>query len=300
MADKTASTSKTASAKELLSSLTKKKPLPKKPDSRSSRPELALPQELEATFTRFIGAHAVAEVVDARREQEKAALDEGCFDLWVEKLWKSKARPANPSVKLDKNGSPDLAAIFQVHERYQTAFEIPEDKSPADEAIALFRSVFASIGMNAADAEADAKALVENEIDFTPKTSVEFNKLVNGHYEGDGKNRTFVEATPEEQALATKAILLLHARTKADLSRCEPLTDEEEAAIIDTKYNVVIRPSFLQRVCNYSRSLDQLKKIFSVIKPVKYPSHIKFAFSDTPEEKNKRLQGEFANILGVK
>jgi hypothetical protein len=299
MATKTTDTTKTKSAKDLLSGLTAgKKPTPKKAET-SSRPEMELPAELEQTFKRFIGAHALCELVEARRDQEKAVLDVGCFDEWTERLWKSKARPANPSVKLDKDNKPDMSAIYQVQERYVMNFPAAEGADPAEVAIELFQNMFSALGMKDSEALDSATRLVQNELDFTPKTTIDFNRLVNGHYEGEGKNRTWVDASDAEQTLASKVIALLNCRSAKDAVDCDFLTDEEQAQLIEVKLNVTVKPHFLQRVCSYVNSLEQLRAIFTVIKPVKYPSHVKFAASDTPENKNRRLYSEAKDILGV-
>ena len=295
------SQTQTNNAKSLLQSLTAKKPAKIGAVKKASRPELELPDDLEQIFETYAGFATLAEVIDARLVQEKQLLEEEAFDLWVEKLWKSKSRPANPSLKKqNEEGKTDISAIFQVHERYVFSLpEVPEDSTPTETAINLFINLFSGLGMSNNDAEVAATNLVNNELDFTPKTFIDFNKFINGHYEGDGKNKTFIEASSEEKSIAEKVLYLLQCRTAEDLSKAKPLTDEETSSLIEQKYNVLVKQGFLQRVFTYVNTLEQLKVIFSVVRPVRYPSHVKFADSDSLESKNHRLLAVAKGILGL-
>ncbi len=285
-----------AKAKDLLAGLSGKK-TPAKTDNRASRPNMELPPALEATFRRFIGAWAVAEQAEKRRDQEQETLDEGCFLMWTDTLWKTKNRPANPSMKNDKEG---MAAIFQVQERYSlNKPEVSEGKTLAEVLIQTFIDLFSATGMDDNEAEVAATRLVNSEFDMTPKKSVDFIRLAMGHYEGEGKNKTWVEASEAEQAIAIKIITLLQARTLEDIEAENLLTDDEASQAVEEKDSVVIRKGFLNRVCGYVKSLDQLRTIFKIIKPVKFPSHVKFAENTTPEEKAHRLLEEAKDIFGM-
>jgi hypothetical protein len=291
----------TPNAKDLLSKLTTgKKPVKSAEAARKERPEMDLPAEVQDAVRRFAGVHALAEVVEKSLDQEKEFVDQGCFEEWLQRLWKGRTRPANPAVKLEEGGKVDVSLIFQVQERYSP--NLPEAKgeqSIQEATIAVLAESFHSLGMKEDEAVGAATNLVTNELDFTPKTFIDFNKLVNGHFEGTGKNRTFVEASATEQAIATKVLQLLQCRTKEELADAEPLTDVEADQVVETKYSVVVKPGFLQRVCGYVNNLEQLRAVFMIIKPVKYPSHVKFAASDTPEERNRRLVAMAMEIMGV-
>ncbi len=295
-------TTKTASAKDLLSKLTAgKKPAKPASEARKDRPEMELRPELEEAAIRFAGANNLLKIVESAEETEKESLDQGFFEEWVNRLWKNRTRPANPAVKLlDDGGKVDVSMIFQVQERYVPNLPEPKPNQSVENAtIEKLAESFANLGMKEKEALKAATSLVTNELDFTPKTSIDFGKLVNGHYEGTGKNRTFVEATAVEQAIASKVLQLLQCRSQEELAEADPLTDEEAEQVIETKYSVVVKPRFLERVCGYVNSREQLAAIFMVIKPVRFPSHIKFAASATPEEYNRRLLAMAMEILGV-
>jgi CheY-like chemotaxis protein len=230
MATKPTTPATKPSAKDLLGSLTAGKKPTKKAAATSSRPDLELSPALSTAFERFAGAHALLDVVEARRDQEKDFLNDGCFETWTERLWKAKNRPANPELKIDKNGQTDIQGIYQVQERYTfNAPDVPDGKSLEEVVIEKFVDLFTATGMSQTDAETAATNLVTNELTLSPKPIIDLDRLVNGHYEGEGKNKNFVEATPAEQAIASKLIQMIKARTPEELSEVGCFTDEEES-----------------------------------------------------------------------
>lgn len=293
------SSQKANDAKNLFNKMaSKKKPTPKAA-AKPSRPEMELTPAMEQMFIRFIGAYAVAEEIGKRADQEKANLDEGCLNFWIDRLWKQRSRPANPEIKIDKHGTLDMRAIFQVRDYLKIELpEIPDDKDAATVAAEQLTDVLVGTGMDEDEAAEAAKNLVANELDFTPSYTADFNKLMFGHYEGDGRNKTFIEATSQEQALANKAVALWNARTKEDLEKCETLTDEECERLFVIKFSAVVKKGFFDRVCTYVKTVEQLRAIFKIIRPSRFPSHMKFAASDTNEERNRRLAIEALDILG--
>jgi len=296
----TSASATTKSAKDLLGSLTAGKKPTKKVNAAATRPDLELSPALETAFERFAGAAALADVVDARRDQEKDFLNDGCFETWTERLWKAKNRPANPELKIEKGGKVDIQGIYQVQERYTfNAPEVPDNKTLEEIVIEKFVDLFVATGMAQADAETKATQLVTNELTLSPKPIIDLDRLVNGHYEGEGKNKNFVDATPTEQAIASKLIQMIKARTPEELAAVGTFTDEEEEAAVEYKAQVVVKKGFLQRVCTYVNSIEQLRMVFTVIKPVKFPQAKKFAEADTPDEKNRRLLAVACDILGV-
>ena len=85
------------------------------------RAETPLPPHVREAFRRFVEAKVLAEYVMKRAENSEADVDRVMFELWQESLWKYKAQPQNPTIKLDKDGSPgkpDLEAMFLVVDRF--------------------------------------------------------------------------------------------------------------------------------------------------------------------------------------
>jgi hypothetical protein len=289
MATKPSTGSKVNSAKDLLSSLTKgKKPTGKA--ATPNRPEVELNPVLEHSFIRFAGASALAEEVKSRIDQEKEILNEGFFDQWTTNLWKTNRRPPNPAIEIKKNSQVDISGIFQVQDRASINVDQPQgEETLVDAAVRTITDVFVSIGTSEKDAKATAENLVSSEMNLTPKPVVDLDRLVNGEEKGEGKNRTFVEATEEQQALGAKLIQLIK----------DNFTDEEREELLSYIPQVNVKKGFLERICSYLQNEDQLKALLKIIKYTHFPQAKKFGAADTAQERNERLHGVAKDILGV-
>lgn len=289
------------SAKDLLSSLIQgKKPTPKKTENRANRPALELTPALEQAFINLGAAEGLEELIESRIEREKDFLDDGCFKIWTEGLWKQKNRPANPTLEVSKNGRPDIQGIYQVQERYKlNAPEISQEKTLEEAVTDKLVDLLVGAGMPQKEAETKAGDLVANELVLNNKPIIDLDRLTNGHWEGTGKNKTFVEASQTEQAVASKLIKLIKARSNEDLAAAGHFTDEEAEELLELKPQVKVKTGFLTRVTNYVNNLDQLRIVFSIIIPVHFPQIKKFAASDTAEEKNRRHLETAADIIGL-
>lgn len=287
-----------ASAKDLLSGLTAGKKAAPKKAAAANRPELDLSPALEQAFMNFAAADALQEEVQARLDREKDFLNDGCFQMWTETLWKNKNRPANPGLEVEKNGQTDIQGIYQVQERYTLNLpEVPDGKSLEEAVTDQIVDLFVATGMNQAEAEQKAGDLVSNELILSPKPIIDLDRLVNGHFEGEGKNKTFVEATAFQQGVAAKLITFIKARSAEDFP--EAFTDEEADELLEYKAQLKVKTGFLSRVCGYVNSLEQLRVVFTIVKPVRFPQAKKFAAADNAEERNRRLLAAACDILGV-
>lgn len=289
------------SAKELLSSLTiGKKAEPKK--SVASRPELDLDAypNLKESFLRFMDAWAIDEIVDQRLKQEKGLLNTAFFKIWVEKFWKAKSRPANPSLSIPNDkGQDDLEGLYQVHDKPSLNLpQVPEGRELKDVIIENLAEAFKGTGMPDADAADAAEKFVSEELVLALKPVVDLDRLANGRWEGTGKNKNYVEATATEQEIAAKAITLFQARKIADLSVTALFTDEEMNAAITFLPNVMVKPGFFNRVCSYVTSLAQLQCIFDIVKLTNFVQGKKYAVSDTSQEQNVRKLAAFKDMMG--
>ena len=286
-------------AKQLYSKLTSgKKAEPKKVGDKAKRPSINLTSQEEQTFKRFTAAYAVAKEVDARRDNEKALFNSSCLSRWVEDLWKSKNRPPTQFISVNlPNGKPDLSTNFIVSDKY--TFNMPEVKEneTLDEAFTRkFVELFTATGMEESDAEAAAVSLVNNELDLAQRPSIDLFRWLVGHYEGEGENKMFKDATDDEKALGVKVLTNLQCQNS---SKFLPLSMDECDKIIEMRNHLDVKKGFLQRVCSYVKSLDQLKTVFTIIKPVVWPGQVKFGISDNPNERNHRMWLEAKDILGV-
>lgn len=293
----TTTSQQTKTAKDILGKL-KKQPAP---SIKPAKTELELTPELDAIFERYGGVKSLFDDVEARLEIEKSFLKDGCFDLYLERFWEYKTQLQNPPIKRDKKGAVagtvDIEAmyIFTSNLKLQMP-QLKENQEPRDALIEEFAERLADKGMQ--QAREVATRLVDTEIDFTPKTGDTLDRLLNGHSEGDGKTRIWVPASEAEQALGTKVLFLLDCRNVADLKQENLLTDDEMQQVIRPIDRISIRPGFLNRVCGYVNSLDQLKEVFKIIKPNGYVSRCQFGKSDTDAERNNRKFAIAKQILG--
>jgi len=251
---------------------------------KNERPTMEVPPEALEAFKRLVGANSVLDVCEARKEVEATYVNGIMLDAFSESVFKNGTQPANPRFEVSVNGKPDMSGLFQVQTRFKINIEEGLDEVQNRLILALRLA-----GLD----EEHAKALVENEIDVEPVTTLRpFDELVNGHYQGMGKNRTFVEATEKEKAVGTKLLSFVLGQP------AEPFTDDEREVAVVSKENIKPKPGFMQRICNYASSVDEIKAIFMVISPTHFVSHMKFAISDTPEQRQTRLIEEAARILG--
>ena len=238
-------------------------------------------------FTRWIEAKILSEPVMQRLEISKDSLNEICLREFVSKFYEAKNRPSNPQIVVDKDGKDDHSATWLFTDKFKVRLpEVQEGQDPKS----IYITAFCDVGLHANDAE----NLVHNELVLNPVIGVRpINDLLNGHF---GPNREFIPANDVEKSAGTKLAAFLSARSA---STFEPLTDEEKIAMIQRDNGVTVRTGFLERVCNYARSEEELMGIFRLLQPVVYPSHAKFAINDNPVEQSNRKISAASDILGV-
>ena len=130
---------------------------------------------------------------------------------------------------------------------------------------------------------------------FTPITGFKnLTELLEGK---TGKGREWIDATEEEQAAGQKLAALALWDGSGDAP--EALTPEEKGLIFVRKNGLSVSAGFYDRVSTYCQNVDQLMKIFKIIKPIVFPVSQKFALADNPADKTRRLIEKAADILGT-
>lgn len=266
-------------------------PVAKPKPGQKQRWELPLTPEAEENFNRWIESKIIFDVVKTRMDNSKDELTEYCLGYIADQLFKNRSRPNNPELKSKKGNHTDSTAIFQLQDRFKYRFpEVPEGVSVREH----FITVFVNLGLHRNDAE----RLVDNEIDFNPIVGLaNLSDLLQGTM---GKNREWVEATPEQKEAGRKlAAFLMGQPDKDGQVTVEALTPQELALIVKRSPSIAVKAGFYDRVATYCQNADQLKAIFKVIVPIAFPSSPKFAINDTPEEQGRRKIKAAADILGV-
>ena len=284
-------------AADLLGKIAAVVPTTAKPkSSKTPKWELPLTPEAKVEAERWVSARTVQEVVDKRVDNAKAEFNEYALRVMSEKLFAAKSRPSNPIIllkKVDANGKEtsvnDHQFQFTMQDKFTYNFkDIPEGVDPRDHFIELFTN---DVGLHPAEAE----KFVDNELQFTPITGFKnLTELLEGK---TGKGREWIDATEEEQAAGQKLAALALWDGSGDAP--EALTPEEKGLIFVRKNGLSVSAGFYDRVSTYCQNVDQLMKIFKIIKPIVFPVYQKCALADNPADKTRRLIEKAADILGT-
>jgi hypothetical protein len=291
------------SAKQLLGQLGGTRVKKSTATAQSSNPEKMVPEHLRPTFVLYMDAYALSEKVEDRCVNAADELKVEFFKLWTADLWREKSRPGNPRFFVNNQaGRRDHACIFQVQDSFKLNLaKLTSEDDPATKVERLNKALvdtFLSVDMSNEDAESLAATLIEKEIEAADKRSIDLSRLIDGHWEGSGKNRTKVEPSVEEQELATRIITLLTS-DRDDMARLSQrefrdailpllLTPEEKDVVVSIEEGITVRKGFLGRVFTYVKSHEELAAVLSVIEPKVSISTQEYAIPDTEGGRNVR------------
>lgn len=256
-----------ATAASLLNKLVKDKTPPKAKAKTPDKPVKVLGDELGA----WVASAEIFDVIEARKGVEAGPINARLLAEFTEQLFSQGFQPVNPRVVTERDGEVDHQANWTVQAKFKL-----QAKTSAE----LKSNLHEVLGSD---------DLFDNEIDCTPLTTLRpFNELVIGHYEG----KDFVQATPQEEAVATKLLTFVQGQ------KAVPLTDAERDLVLVHQDQMKVKPGFFDRVKGYCKTVDELRGVFGVITPVHFLSHAKFAVSDNPQERQDRLVEAVGTFLG--
>lgn len=236
---------------------------------KPTHPTMELAEDSKAALKEWVPAKILADHFATNLEIVVSNVNRNCFAQWIKNMFASKTKPANPVMKIDKDGKPDMEAMYIVTKKIKTQF-----KNTAE-----FEQQLRVMGFSDEKIQS-----ILSEFDFTALTTVRFNELIKGHKEGDG----WAEPTEAEKNVATKILKLLK----------DNLTSEEIALAVQSEENCRVKDGFLERVVGYCDTEEQLQKLMEIATPVKYPSKGKFGLSDDLVTKNNRLLEAAGKVLG--
>jgi hypothetical protein len=246
------------------------------PKPKSTTKDVKWEMELDARglqlAERWVNAKTVHTPVAARLENASDEFKDYALRILAKKLFDAKNKPSNPLIVLRKNGKEDCQFQHLMTDKF-TLPKVPEGVSAREH----FINMFMELGIS----QSNSEKLVDDELQFNPVIGTEdLNKLCNGHYTA---HREWVEASETEKIAGAKLAAMI--RWNGDLNNPpEAFTPEERSIVVKRDVGVVVRAGFYGRVAMYVENVDQLIGIFSVIKPVHYPSHAKFGMNDTSKE----------------
>lgn len=257
------------------------------------RPTIDLPDEIVDLLKEYAPLKQIFDLVDKRNKREKKAINAAIWPLYVKALWQKKSQPKNPGIEIKgENGKVDITAMFQVNTGSKIKINMPscsEDQEPDE--------VFVEALVDAGLEEQDAINLVQKEIDFTPQWSVDFTALLTSkndkereaaeklftHLQGeDAEGNSIPSDTPLVFTPEELNYLQCHINGRCKFQA--RLTDGD---------------NFLDRVCDYAHSAEQLETILAFITPEFFINRTKFGVSDDPATCNERLIEMAATMLGA-
>lgn len=264
-----------------------------------TRPVIDIDDETKQKFVDFAAARELSNIFEEAEKEQTAELYGSIFERYKATLWRSKSQPQNPSIKVNNSkGSLEAEGQFMVQTGAKIKIKMPpvsEKELPED---VLFKALV-DLGVKAENAQ----KLVDREVSFVPQWSLNFTDMLHGVV-SEGK---FAPAT-DAQKLASEVLFQVmqgqdedgnDLTTKSRLDLLKKIPEEgwflmRQNIENHTKYfpQLVDGKLFLDRVCNYADTIEELDAILTVFEPIHYCARVKFACSDTIDDKNDRLIAE--------
>lgn len=290
------SRSATRASQEVLSALEKQTEIVSKATkSESSKEKWKLPlcEDSNELAVRWVSAKTVLDVVSSRVETAKEHFCSYALEKITEKIYTQGCHPGNPEVLITRDdGKVDHKFIMVMQDKFKIDVpkSFPDGVNQTEYLKDHYKSLLEQVGISSDN----AIDLVEEEMEIFPVTGIRsISELLDGHY---GEKRVWIESTDEEKAAGQRLAALLVWDGSEPVP--EPLTSEDKTLVVRRDTAVTMRSGFYTRVSNYCTSPEQLAGIFSVIKPILFPSYSKFAIEDSETDRVKRKIAAAADILG--
>jgi hypothetical protein len=264
-----------------------------------SRPIIDIDDETKEKFVTFAATKELFDIFEETKKEQTSELYAAIFEKYKDALWNSKTQPKNPAIKVNKpDGSLEAEGQFIVQVGSKVKINMPpvdDDELPESALIASL----VNLGVN----ESNAIRLVENEVSFVPQWSLNLTEMLDGVIV-DGR----LQPASDDEVRTSELLFQVikgHDEDGNDLnakSRLEMLKKIPENGWDLIRQNVenhtkffpqlVAGADFLDRVCGYAESREELDLILTVFCPVHFCQRVKFACSDSPDVKTARLVAE--------
>lgn len=279
---------------------------PSSPAKEPDRPVIDIPADVQEQFIEFSLTKEIFDLVEEQKKAQQKGVSLEIYERYVDAMWASKCQPKNPNIEArNPAGVVDATGQFIVSAGSKIRIDMPEameDESPED---ALVRGL-----VNAGVEHSNAIRLVEEEVSFVPSWTLNFTDLMRGRIT-DGK---IAEPTETQRSAAE---ILFCAINGEDLDGNE-LDEKGRVKLLSeishdgwiaigrdikdrTSYSPVLADSkgFLDRVCGYADSREELGGILTVFSPTYYCQRVVFAPNDSQSAKKSRMVAEAKSIIGV-
>lgn len=276
----------------------------KKTVKDADRPVIDIDHETQVKFIEFACTRELFNKVEARDKAQSSEVVSEIYEKYVDGLWESKTRPQNPSIEArDSRGKLDAEGKFIVSGGSRIKIDMPEvheDEQPEE---ALIRGLV-ELGVSNENAE----SLVSKEVSFTPQFVLNFTDLIRGEM----KSNKIVPPTQIQMSAGEVLLCVINGedlegnrlteKTRLEMLKCISSDGWEALRMnVDAKTTyvpiLVDADGFLDSVCNYASSREELGLILTVFKPVKYCNAVKFAVSDSAEAKKERILEASRSLL---
>ena len=295
VAPASASKKATLSSLEVLAKLQNEnvdlKPTQKKSEANKEKWELPLDNDSTETATQWVSAKTIWDIVNARMTNTKDQFCSYALEKMAEKIFSMRCHPGNPNVILrgDK-GKEDHKFILVMQDNFKV--EVPKNFPDGVNQVDWMKDHFKALLQDVGLSEDNASSLVENELEVFPVTGIRsLTELLDGHY---GEKRVWLDSTQEEKEAGTRLAALLMWDGS---STPEPLSPSDKSLIVRRDTTVTVKSDFYSRVALYCEDAEQLKGVFTVVKPVTFPSYSKFAINDNESDRLKRKMKAAVDIM---
>lgn len=272
-----------------------------------SRPVIDIDDETKAKFVDFAATKELFDIFEESKKEQTSVIYGSIFEKYKDVLWKTKMQPKNPAIKVNKkDGSLEAEGQFIVQVGTKIKINMPsvgEDELPED---VLMKSLV-DLGVK----KSNAARLIENELSFVPQWSLNFTDMLHGVML-DGK----LQPASDSQISASEVLFQVingqdedgnNLDSKSRVDMLKQISEEGWVLIRQnvenhTKYfpQLIDGANFLDRVCNYAETREELDSILTVFCPVHFCQRVKFACSDTEAEKKARLLAEAESAISGK
>lgn len=277
-----------------------------KKTSSKDRPVIDLDDQTQKSFVDFAAAKVLLDDAKANHEEKYSEVVGEIFERWVDTLWSTKTQPENPSIQAYVKGRLEAKGLFTISTGGSLKIDMPEVMPGEAMEHAMVRGLTAS-GVS----DAHAARLVKEEMSFVPQWEVNLTDMMRGTIRS-GK------LTPSNDTQKTAAGMLFLAiqgvgpdgKPLSTDGRLKLLESVSEAGWIalqsnlgaHTTYAPVLKDgdTFLDRVCNYADTREELGAVLGKIKPVKSMRSVEFAVSDSAQARHQRLVDEAKDMVGCK
>lgn len=274
--------------------------------SAKDRPTIDLDDKTQSDFVEFSAAKVVLDDAKRNFEEKYEAVVGDIFDRWVDVLWETKTQPENPSIKAHIRGRLEATGIFTISTGGSLKIDMPTVLPGEAMEDAMVREM-----VNAKIGKDNATRLVSQEMSFVPNWEVNFTDMMRGVI----KSGKLAPSNETQKSAAGTLFLAIQGRDPDG----KPMTPSQRMKMLEridesgwvaiqsnlsenTTYVPALKnaDTFLDRICDYADTREELGYILKLIKPVKSMRSVQFGVSDSTEVRHERLVKEAENMIGCK